>query len=158
MNCSNLLKRAFSLCDENFIFITFTLNSMLICKISIFLSYLLVFLMPTARNTDLLLQENRWRKQGISLTPMRFALGLFGNFHVLVSIYQSDGSVSITHGGIEMGQGINTKAAQVCAYKFEIDVEMVKIKPSNVLTAPNDFGSVNSMTSDSVCQVRTNYI
>nr|XP_018909623.1 PREDICTED: xanthine dehydrogenase-like [Bemisia tabaci] len=96
--------------------------------------------------------ENRWRKQGISITPMRFALGLFGNFHVLVSIYQSDGSVSITHGGIEMGQGINTKAAQVCAYKFEIDVEMVKIKPSNVLTAPNDFGSVNSMTSDSVCQ------
>lgn len=78
---------------------------------------------------------------------------LFGNFHALVSIYQSDGTVSITHGGIEMGQGLNTKAAQVCAYKLGIDINMVKIKPTSVLTAPNNLASGGSLSSESICQV-----
>lgn len=80
-------------------------------------------------------------------------MGLWGNYHALISIYQSDGTVSIAHGGIEMGQGINTKAAQVCAYKFGIDVSMVKIKPTNVLTAPNNAVSGGSMASEAVSLV-----
>nr|XP_018909622.1 PREDICTED: xanthine dehydrogenase-like [Bemisia tabaci] len=95
-------------------------------------------------------EKNRWRKKGISLVPMRYPMGLWGNYHALISIYQSDGTVSIAHGGIEMGQGINTKAAQVCAYKFGIDVSMVKIKPTNVLTAPNNAVSGGSMASEAV--------
>lgn len=40
---------------------------------------------------------------------MMFPLTIFGQFHALVSIYARDGTVSVTHGGIECGQGINTK-------------------------------------------------
>jgi xanthine dehydrogenase/oxidase len=40
---------------------------------------------------------------------MTYAFALWGNYAVLVSIYARDGTVAVTHGGIEMGQGINTK-------------------------------------------------
>ena len=32
-----------------------------------------------------------------------------GFFTVMISIYAGDGTVAVTHGGIEIGQGINTK-------------------------------------------------
>jgi xanthine dehydrogenase/oxidase len=56
-------------------------------------------------------QKNQWKKKGMSIVPMKYEFAVWGNFTSRVSIYQSDGSVAITHGGIEMGQGINTKVS-----------------------------------------------
>jgi xanthine dehydrogenase/oxidase len=42
---------------------------------------------------------------------MTYGFNLWGNFSVLVSIYARDGTVAVSHGGIEMGQGINTKVS-----------------------------------------------
>jgi xanthine dehydrogenase/oxidase len=44
---------------------------------------------------------------------MNFALPMFGNFAAMVSIYAQDGTVAVSHVGIEMGQGINTKVSLV---------------------------------------------
>ena len=55
-------------------------------------------------------QSNRWRKRGISLVPLKYGI-IWTPFNttVLVSVYTGDGTVSIVHGGVEIGQGINTK-------------------------------------------------
>lgn len=44
---------------------------------------------------------------------MNYPFGYWGKFHATVSIYTGDGTVAVTHGGIECGQGINTKVNTV---------------------------------------------
>ncbi|XP_067007633.2 uncharacterized protein [Anabrus simplex] len=94
-------------------------------------------------------KENRWKKRGISFTIMKFPIISFGGFYSLVSIYHQDGTVSVCHGGLECGQGINTKVAQVAAKFLGIDLDMVKVKPSNNLTAPNSMATGGSIASES---------
>ncbi|XP_049545874.1 xanthine dehydrogenase-like isoform X1 [Anopheles darlingi] len=96
-------------------------------------------------------RENRWRKRGIAISVMRYPLDYFGAIHALVAIHAGDGTVSVTHGGIEMGQGINSKAAQVAAYTLGLPLEKISIKPSTSLTSPNAFVTGGSMTSEAVC-------
>lgn len=43
--------------------------------------------------------------------PMRFGVDVYPTYYAIVSIFHNDGTVAITSGGIEMGQGINTKVA-----------------------------------------------
>jgi xanthine dehydrogenase/oxidase len=54
-------------------------------------------------------------KKGIALVPLKYALSYTGNFSALVSIYAVDGTVAVAHGGIECGQGINTKVSSTYA-------------------------------------------
>nr|CAD7401854.1 unnamed protein product [Timema cristinae] len=94
---------------------------------------------------------NRWKKRGMTLVPMTYPFPFWGNFSAIVSIYAKDGSVSVAHGGIECGQGINTKVAQVSAHVLGIPLEMVSIKPSNTLTAPNGMVTGGSIASEACC-------
>ncbi|XP_044734075.1 xanthine dehydrogenase-like [Chrysoperla carnea] len=96
-------------------------------------------------------KNNRWRKRAIGQVIMDYSFAYFGSYYALVSIYGGDGSVCITHGGIEMGQGINTKVQQVAAHTLGIDLDMIQIKPSSVLTAPNSPPTGGSGGSESVC-------
>jgi len=72
-------------------------------------------------------------------------------YHCLISVFGGDGSVSVAHNGIEMGQGINTKVAQVVAFELGIDVSMVKIKAVTALTNPN--GATTGGSAGSECNV-----
>jgi xanthine dehydrogenase large subunit len=62
-------------------------------------------------------------KKGIALTPVKFGIS-FTATHLnqagaLVLVY-ADGSIQLNHGGIEMGQGLNIKVAQVVADVFAV--------------------------------------
>ncbi len=79
---------------------------------------------------------------GISFTntPMNHA-------RALVHVYQ-DGSVGVSTGGVEMGQGLNTKMVQVAAAVFSIDPSRVKIESTNTTRVANTIPSAASATAD----------
>lgn len=49
--------------------------------------------------------KNRWLKKGLGIAIMDYPIFYFGQYPATVSIYHTDGTVVISHGGIEMGQG-----------------------------------------------------
>ncbi|XP_070198779.1 xanthine dehydrogenase/oxidase-like [Littorina saxatilis] len=93
-------------------------------------------------------QANRWKKRGISMIPVRYGIGLGSHYNVFVAIYGSDGTIAIDHGGIEMGQGVNTKVAQVCAYELGVPMSLIRVKKSSSTTNANSSGSNSSHTSE----------
>lgn len=84
---------------------------------------------------------------------MQYPLHYLGNFPAYVAIYHSDGTVVVSHGGIECGQGLNTKVAQVAAHTLGIPLELVSVKASNNVIAANAFVTGGSVASESVCYV-----
>jgi len=88
----------------------------------------------------------------LSLVPLKFGIDWAGaHYGCQVSIYWNDGSVAISHGGVEVGQGINTKVAQVCAYTLGIPMELIKVLPTNSLVAANGITTGGSITSENCC-------
>ncbi len=95
--------------------------------------------------------ENAYLKKGIALTPVKFGIS-FTTAHLnqagaLVHVY-TDGSVHLNHGGTEMGQGLFVKVAQVVAEEFQIDLDQVKITPTNTGKVPNTSATAASSGSD----------
>ena len=87
------------------------------------------------------------------MTPIKWGVGWSRLcFNVTIAIYASDGSVSVSHGGVEMGQGIHTKVAQVCAFKLGIPIESISIKSANTFTNANVEATGGAVTSELVAQ------
>lgn len=55
-------------------------------------------------------EQNRWRKKGIAVSIMNFPVAYFFSTSVYVAIHHGDGTVSVSHGGSEVGQGTCTNA------------------------------------------------
>lgn len=96
-------------------------------------------------------RNNRWRKRGLAFVPMEYPQPYFGLYPALVAIYPEDGTVAVTHGGIECGQGINTKVAQVVAHCLNIPLSYVSIKRMDNVVGANSFCTGGSMTSEAIC-------
>ncbi|XP_055908127.1 uncharacterized protein LOC129942966 [Eupeodes corollae] len=95
--------------------------------------------------------KNRWRKRGLGLCIMEYPIFYFGNYPATVAIYHGDGTVVVSHGGIEMGQGMNTKVAQVAAYTLGIPLDMVKVEASDTLNGANSMVTGGAVGSESLC-------
>ncbi|HSC84070.1 MAG TPA: molybdopterin cofactor-binding domain-containing protein, partial [Pseudomonas sp.] len=90
-------------------------------------------------------------KKGLALTPVKFGISFTASFlnqaGALIHVY-SDGSIHLNHGGTEMGQGLNTKVAQVVAEVFQVDIERIQITATNTDKVPNTSPTAASSGTD----------
>lgn len=95
--------------------------------------------------------DNLLFKKGISLMPICFGISftktLMNQARALVHVYM-DGSVTITTGAVEMGQGVNTKMVQVAATIFSIPASKIKVSSTNTYRVANTSPSAASATAD----------
>ncbi|KAM7375600.1 hypothetical protein PAMA_014620 [Pampus argenteus] len=95
--------------------------------------------------------QNRWTKRGLAIVPTKFGISFTAVFlnqaGALVHIY-TDGSVLLTHGGTEMGQGLHTKMVQVASRVLGVSSSKIHISETSTNTVPNTSPTAASASSD----------
>ncbi len=90
-------------------------------------------------------------KRGIALTPVKFGISFnmvhYNQAGALVHVY-TDGSVLVNHGGTEMGQGLNTKVAQIVASELGVDVARVRCTATDTSKVANTSATAASTGTD----------
>ena len=90
-------------------------------------------------------------KRGLSLTPVKFGIAFNVNHlnqaGALVHVYV-DGSVLVTHGGTEMGQGLNTKVMQVVAQELGVPWTQVRTAATDTSKIANTSATAASTGAD----------
>ncbi len=90
-------------------------------------------------------------KKGLALMPICFGISftktLMNQANALVHVYQ-DGSVGVSTGAVEMGQGVNTKITQTAAITLGIDTGRVRVETTNTTRAANTSPSAASASAD----------
>jgi len=90
-------------------------------------------------------------KKGLAFSPVKFGIS-FNVTHLnqagaLVHVYQ-DGSILVNHGGTEMGQGLNTKVAQVVAHELGVPLARVRATATDTDKVANTSATAASTGSD----------
>ncbi|HTH52204.1 MAG TPA: molybdopterin cofactor-binding domain-containing protein [Pyrinomonadaceae bacterium] len=103
------------------------------------------------READEFNASSRWLKKGVAIMPVCFGISFtktpMNQARSLVHVY-TDGSVAVSTGAVEMGQGVNTKIAQVAASMFGLDIGDVKVHTTNTLRIANTSPTAASAAAD----------
>jgi xanthine dehydrogenase large subunit len=95
--------------------------------------------------------QNLYLKKGVAMMPICFGISftntMMNHARALVHIY-SDGSVGVSTGAVEMGQGVNTKMIQVAAACFGIHNHRIKLESTNTSRVANTSPTAASATAD----------
>lgn len=95
--------------------------------------------------------EHSFKKKGFAMMPVCFGISFTKTFlnqgSSLVHVY-TDGSVSVTTGGIEMGQGISSNMIAICSKVFGISPKRIKSNSTNTSRIANISPSAASATTD----------
>ncbi len=90
-------------------------------------------------------------KKGIALTPVKFGISFnvkhYNQAGALVHVYL-DGTILVNHGGTEMGQGLNTKVAQVVADELGVGIESVRATAAQTDKVANTSATAASTGTD----------
>jgi xanthine dehydrogenase large subunit len=94
---------------------------------------------------------NKLYKKGMALMPVCFGISftktMMNQGRAQVHVY-TDGSIVVSTGAVEMGQGVNTKMLQVAAKVFSVPAERVRINSTNTYRVANTSPSAASATAD----------
>lgn len=95
--------------------------------------------------------KNKHFKKGMAIQPICFGISFtntrMNNARSLVHVYH-DGSVGVSTGAVEMGQGVNTKMVQIASEMFSIHPDRIKLEPTNTTRVANTSPSAASATAD----------
>ena len=90
-------------------------------------------------------------KRGLALAPLKFGISFnvkhFNQAGALVHVY-TDGSILVNHGGTEMGQGLNTKVAQVVAHELGVGFGRVRVTATDTQKVANTSATAASTGAD----------
>ncbi len=94
---------------------------------------------------------SRTQLRGIAMTAVKFGISFTTKFlnqgNALVSVY-TDGTVQVSTGATEMGQGVNTKIRQIVADEFGIGVEKVLVMTTSTEKSINTSPTAASAGTD----------
>lgn len=107
-------------------------------------------------------RKSKTHLRGLAFTPVKFGISFTTKFlnqgNALVNLYK-DGTIQVSTGGTEMGQGLNTKIQQIVADEFGLDYPHVKVmatsteKNNNTSpTAASAGTDLNGMAALEACQ------
>jgi xanthine dehydrogenase large subunit len=96
-------------------------------------------------------EKNDLSKKGLSMMPVCFGISftntMMNQARALVHVY-NDGTVGVSTGAVEMGQGVNSKMLQVAASCFGIGADKIKLESTNTTRVSNTSPSAASSTAD----------
>ena len=96
-------------------------------------------------------QQHSYQKQGIGIVPVKFGISfttaLLNQGSALIWIY-IDGTVSVTTGGVEMGQEVNSKIAVIVSEILGISLSRIRVESSNTQRVGNASPTAASTGTD----------
>lgn len=103
------------------------------------------------KETEEFNQHNTDYKRGFAVMPICFGISftktLMNQARALVHVY-TDGSISVSTGAVEMGQGVNTKILQVAAQTFSVSPSKVNVHSTNTYRIANTSPTAASAAAD----------
>jgi len=95
--------------------------------------------------------RHRGSKRGLAVMPVCFGISFTSTFlnqaAALVHIY-TDGSVGLSTGAVEMGQGVNSKLRNIAALTLGIPVDRVRVETTNTTRVANTSPTAASTGAD----------
>jgi xanthine dehydrogenase large subunit len=96
-------------------------------------------------------RQSKTHLKGISMTPVKFGISFNTKFlnqaNALINVYL-DGTVQVSTGATEMGQGVNTKLQQLVADELCIPLERVRVMATSTEKNNNTSATAASSSSD----------
>jgi xanthine dehydrogenase large subunit len=90
-------------------------------------------------------------KRGLALTPVKFGISFnathYNQAGALVHVY-TDGTILVSHGGTEMGQGLYTKIRQIVAHEFGLPLGDVRLAATDTSKVSNTSATAASSGTD----------